>query len=68
MGTLELLDIKLKESIMNEDYENSAKIRDLINSLKEDENKNPKQSHKTMFRSVNESSITNENFQNSGII
>jgi len=36
MGTLELLDIKLKESIMNEDYENSAKIRDLINSLKED--------------------------------
>jgi hypothetical protein len=42
MGTLELLDIKLKESIMNEDYENSAKIRDLINSLKEDENKNPK--------------------------
>lgn len=36
MGTLELLDVKLKESIMNEDYENSAKIRDLINSLKED--------------------------------
>jgi len=41
MDTLKLLDIKLKQSIINEDYESCSKIRDLIKSLKEDENKNP---------------------------
>lgn len=32
-STLELLEEKLKKSIINEDYENAAKIRDLIKDL-----------------------------------
>tara|TARA_R110002020_G_scaffold113236_2_gene260268 strand:- start:12331 stop:12798 length:468 start_codon:yes stop_codon:yes gene_type:complete len=41
MDTLQLLDMKMRNAIMDEKYEDAAKIRDLIKSLKEDENKNP---------------------------
>lgn len=41
MSTLELLDLKMKNAIIGEKYEDAAKIRDLIKSLKEDENKDP---------------------------
>ena len=37
LNTLQLLDKKLRDSIINEDYEQASKIRDLINSLKEDD-------------------------------
>lgn len=37
LNTLQLLDKKLRNSIINEDYEQASKIRDLINSLKEDD-------------------------------
>ncbi len=36
MDTLQLLDMKMKNAIINENYEDAAKIRDLIKSLKED--------------------------------
>ena len=39
IDTLGLLDKKLKESIINEKYEDAAKIRDLINNIKEDREK-----------------------------
>ena len=41
MDTLQLLDMKMRNAIIDEKYEDAAKIRDLIKSLKEDENKNP---------------------------
>ena len=41
MNTLQLLDMKMRNAIIDEKYEDAAKIRDLIKSLKEDENKNP---------------------------
>jgi len=34
VDTIELLEKKLKQAVIDEDYENAAKIRDLINSLK----------------------------------
>lgn len=34
VDTIELLEKKLKQAVINEDYENAAKIRDLIDSLK----------------------------------
>jgi excinuclease UvrABC helicase subunit UvrB len=39
VDTLKLLDKKLKESIINEKYEDAAKIRDLINNIKKDREK-----------------------------
>ena len=36
VDTVKLLEKKLNESVMKEDYESAAKIRDLIKSLKED--------------------------------
>lgn len=39
IDTLKLLDKKLKESIIDENYEDASKIRDLINNLKEDRKK-----------------------------
>jgi excinuclease UvrABC helicase subunit UvrB len=38
VDTLKLLEVKLNKAIMDEKYEDAAKIRDLINSLKEDNN------------------------------
>jgi len=39
ISTIKLLEGKLKKSIIDENYENASKIRDLINNLKEDINK-----------------------------
>jgi excinuclease UvrABC helicase subunit UvrB len=36
VDTIKLLEQKLNKAVMEEDYENAAKIRDLIKSLKED--------------------------------
>ena len=42
IDTLKLLDIKMRKAIMDENYEDAAKIRDLIKSLKEDNSNDPK--------------------------
>lgn len=42
MDTLKLLENKLKEAVVYEKYESAAKIRDLINNLKEDKKKEKK--------------------------
>ncbi len=39
IDTFKLLDNKLRSAIINENYEDAAKIRDLINNLKEDQKK-----------------------------
>ncbi len=38
-STMDILDDKLKKSIIEEDYESAIKIRDLINGIKEDQKK-----------------------------
>jgi hypothetical protein len=42
MDTINLLEVKLRQAVQNENYEDAAKIRDLIKSLKDDDkNENP---------------------------
>lgn len=42
INTIKLLENKLNKAIMDENYESAAKIRDLINNLKEDKEKENK--------------------------